>query len=127
MFNSTWEQERDKRYFFHTVCDSEMKNLNSIYPLNQQMVNDIYNAVHDDQRIDMIIVFGSSLNFRCNADSDVDLAVKLKPGFVTNADKDDISMKIQTACDWNADILWRDRISETEPILEEIRKGVILE
>lgn len=122
-----WEKERDNRYTFHVICKTKMKNLCKIYPLNQKKVNAIFEAIHDDDRINMVVVFGSSLNLRCNSDSDIDLAVKLKPGYITNNVKDEVSEKIQVACDWKADILWRDRMADTEPILVDIRKGVILE
>lgn len=127
MFTSTWEQERENRYKFRLVCNTTMKNLCKVYPINQRYINRIYDAVHNDLRIDTIIIYGSSLNFRCNFNSDIDLAIKLKPKYVSNKDKDDISYKIQSACDWRADILWRDQISDQEEILEEIRSGVILE
>jgi len=74
----------------------------------------------------MIVVFGSSLNLRCTVDSDLDLAIKLKDDNVSNEIKTEISEKIQSAYDWNADILWRDRLNESDRILHEIRKGVIL-
>lgn len=122
-----WEKERDNRYIFPVVCKTRMKNLCSIYPLNQRKVNAVFESVYGDDRIDMIVVFGSSLNLRCNSKSDIDLAVKLKPGYTTNAIKNEISGKMQEACSWTADILWRDRMTDTEPILDEIRKGVILE
>lgn len=125
-YESTWEMERDNRYVFQTVCDSEMENLYRVHPLNQQRVASIYKAVHMDTRIAMIVVFGSSLNLRCNTKSDVDVAVKLKDGCISNETKSEISEKIQIACDWKADVLWRDRLSESDRVLHDIRKGVEL-
>lgn len=125
-FESTWEKEREKRYIFPVVCDSDMKNLCRIHPLNQKKADCIYRAVYDDPCIALTVIFGSSLNHRCNQESDIDIAVKLKEGSITNDAKSEISEKIQTACDWTADILWRDRLTEADRILHEIRKGVIL-
>lgn len=125
-YNSTWEQERDKRYIFHTICESKMRNLCKIHPLNQRDVNQIYEAIYTDPRVAMIIIFGSSLNMRCNAKSDIDIAIKLKEGFITSEVKSEVSEKIQIACNWKADILWRDRLDESDRVLHDIRKGVEL-
>lgn len=63
---------------------------------------------------------------RCTGKSDIDLAVKLKEECISDEMKNSISEKIQAACDWNADIVWRDRLQESDQILQDIRKGVIL-
>ena len=123
---STWEKERDRRYIFPAVCDSEMKNISRIHPLLQKQADAVYRAVCGDRNISMIIVFGSALNMRCTGKSDIDLAVKLKEECISDEKKNSISEKIQAACDWNADIVWRDRLQESDQILQDIRKGVIL-
>lgn len=47
---------------------------------------------------------------RCTGKSDIDLVVKLKEECISDEMKNSISEKIQAACDWNADIVWRDRL-----------------
>lgn len=126
-FESTWEQERDKRYCFPVVCNSKMQNINKIHPLMQKRMDCIYRAIAEDKRVCMIVIFGSSLNLRCNAHSDIDLAIKLKDGCLSTQVKSEISEKIQIACNWNADILWRDRLDESDRVLHDIRKGVVLQ
>ena len=68
--------------------------------------------------------FGSSVNLRCTIHSDLDLVVRLRPEFVNNETKNEVSEKIQEACGWNADVLWYDRICNSECLMDNVLKGV---
>ena len=60
----------------------------------------------------------------CNRDSDVDFAVGLNE--VTNEAKNEISEKIQVACDWGADIIWMDRLTSEDYLYKAVMRGVII-
>lgn len=59
---------------------------------------------------------------RCTLDSDLDLVIVMND--TSNEAKLDVSEKIQEACDWNADILWRDRLTEDDRVFQEAKRGV---
>lgn len=120
----TWELERYKRYKFPVVVHSDFRDIALVHPLMQNKVNSVYEAFLNDKRIKSIVVFGSSITLRCNCESDLDFCVELVTP--NTEDKNDISEKMQIMCDWRADILWRDNISSSDGIMQDIERGLIL-
>ena len=104
------------------IIDYPGVDMSRIYPLQQQKVANIISAIKDDSRVDCVILFGSSVNMRCTIHSDLDFVVKLKD--ISTQSKNEVSEKIQEACDWSADILWFDHLSEKDRVFQEMRMGV---
>lgn len=121
---TTWEDERNARYRFHKVVESNMEFISRVHPLQQRAVLNVRNAVIDDDRVCTIMLFGSSTNMRCTPKSDLDMVIRLLPEFVNSSAKNEISEKVQIACDWNADILWYDRLSPNDRVYKECLEGV---
>lgn len=119
-----WDEQRNYRTTFPTVHNHSTVPVKYIYPLKQRDIINIHEAVKDDTRINNIILFGSSVTMRCTKSSDIDLSVRLNPDYIDNTVKNDISDKIQEACNYNADIIWFDRINSNDRVYANITKGV---
>lgn len=52
------------------------KNANRVHPLMQRRVEKLIHEFSKDRNIQRLILFGSSLEFRCSSDSDIDLYVE---------------------------------------------------
>lgn len=113
-----------KKYYFKALYHSDKIEMTRIFPTKQLTALKINEAFHDDNRLACIMLFGSSVTINCNKDSDIDLLVRLNDEFVNNDNKNEISEKIQELCNWDADIIWYDRISPDEKIYKNILKGV---
>ncbi|MDO4961670.1 MAG: helix-turn-helix transcriptional regulator [Eubacteriales bacterium] len=109
---------------FPIVCDDEHIDMSRIYPTKQRLVKSVIDQVRPDKRLNKLILFGSSITMRCCRDSDIDFAVGLAD--CSDLAKNEISEQIQTICDWNADILWLDRLVPSERVYMDIQKGMVL-
>ena len=123
---TTWEDARLKRYAFPIVQPCDGFDIRRVHPLAQKAAVNIYRTAVADERIRAAILFGSAVNIRCNTESDLDIMVDLQPGWQTTEVRNDVSERIQQSCNWNADILWRDRIPEDSMLLKNIERGVRL-
>lgn len=124
MHTSTWEDQRELKCIFPVIYSVPSVEIERVHPLQQESVCRIYRELHGDPRVVAVVLFGSSVNLRCTLRSDLDLAVRLNEEFVNRETKNEISERIQEACNWNADILWYDRIREGSRIYCNILKGV---
>lgn len=114
----------DKYYSFPIIVPNSKIDMSRVYPTKQFLVNELHKALYPDQRITSVMLFGSSVTMQCNSDSDIDLAVRLSEYSPLNNTKNDISEIIQEVCNWNADIIWYDRIDKNDRIYHDICKGV---
>ncbi len=121
---SKWDQQDNLRCEFPVLLQIPRVETERIHPLQQKKIFRICEILRDDERVLTVVLFGSSVNLRCNQYSDIDVVVRLREEFVCNEVKNDVSEKIQLACDWNADILWYDRIQNNSRFLENVLKGV---
>lgn len=119
---STWEEVRNLQFTFKKIVDVPGVEIERVFPTQQQAVKQINEALCNDSRVNKIILFGSSVNMRCTIHSDLDVLIFMND--LSNEAKLDVSEKLQNACNWNADILWADRIDDTERIMQEARLGV---
>ena len=124
--SSSWNDAKDKKYAFPVIVASDNYDASRIHPLKQKLAMKISKKLRNDTRISELILFGSSTTIRCNNKSDMDFAVQLKNEYINNFVKDEISEEIQSICDWKADIIWMDRITEKSKIYNNISKGVRL-
>lgn len=121
---STWEEVRNLRFIFKEIVHVDGVDMCSIHPWKQRSVKKIHDALKDDVRVNKVVLFGSSINMRCRLDSDLDVVICMND--CSNEAKLDVSEKLQIACDWTADILWFDRLSEEDRVYQEAKKGVII-
>lgn len=120
----TWEEQKNVKCIFHALVDIPGVEVSRIHPLQQEDVKKVFHALKGEERIKAVVLFGSSVNLRCTIYSDLDFVVQLKPGYINNEVKNDVSEKIQEACNWNADVLWYDRIYTNERLMDSVLKGV---
>ena len=113
-----------KYYRFPVIVDNEYVDMSRVHPLKQELVSRINNDISSDANVVSIMLFGSSVTMRCNKDSDIDLAIRLKEEVISDAIKNNVSEKIQEISDWKADILWYDRLTKDERIYHDICRGV---
>ena len=118
------QESKSEKYYFKVLYNSEKVDMKRVFPTKQLAVSRISQAFAGDKRLACIMLFGSSVTMNCNKDSDIDLLVRLNKDCVNVETKNEISEKIQELCDWNADIIWYDRISPQERIYKNILKGV---
>lgn len=109
---------------FPIIVSDNQIDMSRIYPTKQRNIKNVLSALRTDDRINRLTLFGSSITMACNKDSDIDLAVDLKEYSTTV--RNDISEKIQLACNWNADIIWMDHLSSDDRIYKDIMKGLVL-
>lgn len=113
-----------KYYTFPVIVPNSKVNMQRVYPTKQALIYELHHKLHSDPRITSIMLFGSSVTMQCNFESDTDLAVRLNENHNNNDVKNDVSELIQEICDWNADIIWFDRIDKSDRIYHDICKGV---
>lgn len=119
-----WEKQKEYRTEFPVVAMHHIVPVKNIYPTKQQMAIDIHNSLTNDSRVVSAVLFGSSVTMKCRPESDLDIAVRLGEDYIDKGTKNEISEKIQEIADWNADIVWYDKIKPTDLIYRNIMKGV---
>ena len=117
----TWEEVRELSFIFKKIIDVPGVEITRVHPLQQRAVYNINKALNGDSRVDKVVLFGSSVNMRCTIHSDLDMVVVMND--ISNGAKLDVSEKIQEACDWKADILWRDTLSDNDRVFQEAKRG----
>lgn len=113
-----------KYYYFPVVVPNSKVEMRRVYPTKQALIYKLHEELYPDSRITAIMLFGSSVTMQCHSDSDIDLAIRLHTDYVNNDVKNDVSEKVQEICNWNADIIWYDRIDANDRIYHDICKGV---
>lgn len=63
---------------FVVIDGVNFSNCNRIHPLMQKNVQRVLSTLKTDPNIQKVIVFGSSLEFRCSSQSDLDLYIEKK-------------------------------------------------
>lgn len=120
----TWDEQRNIECHFRTLVDLPKVEVSRIHSLQQRFVKNIHTALEPDSRVAAIVLFGSSVNLRCTIHSDLDLVVRLRPEYIDNKTKNEVSEKIQEACEWQADVLWYDRICNNKHLMDNVLKGI---
>ncbi|MCD8105441.1 MAG: nucleotidyltransferase domain-containing protein [Lachnospiraceae bacterium] len=67
-FNNMWD--------FPIVDGVSLPDANRIHPLMQKRVETLVQVLKEDRNIRRIVLFGSSLEFRCDSYSDIDLYIE---------------------------------------------------
>lgn len=127
VLSNTWEDNKDKKFYFPIVVKNDNYDCQRIHPLKQRIVDEVYNYIKDNVMIEKVIIFGSAINVRCNNKSDVDIAIKVKEEYFNKESKNNISEDIQEICDYNSDIIWLNTIDEKSQLYYNINtKGVVI-
>lgn len=125
--SNSWEDNKSRKFYFPVIMENQHYECNRIHPLKQKKINELYNKIKEIDLVEQIILFGSSVNIRCNNKSDIDLAVKLKECFFTKENQNQISEVIQEITDYNTDIVWLNSLDPNTLLYENIKnKGVII-
>lgn len=117
-------ERREKTVHFPVVVADEMVDMSKIYPTKQAEVKRVLNRLRHDNHIETLRIFGSSITMACNKDSDIDFAVGIRDK--SDETRNVISEIIQESCNWMADIVWLDHLSEDERIYKDIMGGIVL-
>lgn len=126
VINQTWLQKKRKKYSFPVIQASNYYDASRIHPLKQKLIYELANILTSDPRVDYSVLFGGSTTIRCNKNSDVDIAVSLKNDKINIENKNDISEKIQQLCNWNADIIWIDKVEPESKLAKSLSRGVVI-
>lgn len=126
ILSTSWEDNKDKIYYFPIVFNNEHYECDRIHPLMQEDINNIYKAIEKFNNIKKIILFGSSINIRCNNKSDIDLAIELKEEAFSLENKNKISETIQETINYNGDIVWLNNMDQSSRLYKNISKGVVI-
>lgn len=114
----------DEFYSFPVIVPDSKIDMKRIYPLKQYTVYKLHNTLSSRHEIASIMLFGSSVTMQCNINSDIDLAIRLNSNYLNTDNKNSISEIVQDICNWNADIIWYDRLDKSDRIYHDICKGV---
>lgn len=66
---------------FEILDGVNFMNCNRIHPLKQKEIQKLVNSCAEDNGLDALIIFGSSVEFRCNSKSDIDMVVIRNDGY----------------------------------------------
>ncbi|MCD7841258.1 MAG: nucleotidyltransferase domain-containing protein [Lachnospiraceae bacterium] len=110
------ETESKKPVDCWKICVSEpYRNCTRIHPIQQKKVGFMINSLKDEDNVQRIIIFGSSVTAQCHVGSDVDIFVFLRENKSLNID----------VCAFTYD-LWTNYTVD-EKMFEEIsKKGVVV-
>lgn len=127
VLSNSWENNKEKIFYFPIIVNNDNYDNRRIHPLMQKKVNEIYQLIKGNSIIERVIIFGSSVNIRCNKKSDLDIAIKLKDESFNRENQNIISEEIQEICDYNSDIVWLNTIDPKSQLYHNINmKGVII-
>lgn len=127
LLSSSWEDNKNKKFYFPVLIQNTNYQCNRIHPLMQKKIFEIYELIKNQQAIKKVILFGSSINIRCNQKSDIDLAILLKNEFFNQQNQNTISEEIQEITKYNCDIVWLNNLDSKSRLYENIiTKGVII-
>lgn len=66
----------DLHFTFEVKSGIDFKNVQYIHPLKQELVYKYIECFRRDRNIKAAIIFGSSVEFRCNSQSDLDICIE---------------------------------------------------
>lgn len=106
-----------------------IQNLNRVHPLKQNLIVRIFEELSNKNllnKIESIILFGSSITKACSMKSDLDIALQLLPRENGLNNKNPVYDIVGECSDWNCDIFFLDKIGHKGRLYENIMNGVTL-
>lgn len=110
---------------FKAMWDFEVKegvdflHCNRVHPLMQGRVQKILQELQQDSNIQKIVLFGSSLEFRCSSYSDIDLYIEKKDSSLPLQKEPDIDCELDIIMNLNHDNRLYKEIDRTGLLLFE--------
>ena len=100
------------------VCEGvSFQNANHVHPLMQTRVEKLIRSMYRDKNICKLVLFGSSLEFRCNSNSDIDIYIE----------KYDKEKKLEYFPDLDCEVDIVTNLSPDSKLYQEIdKKGLLL-
>lgn len=127
ILSNSWQEKRKKSFIFPLIKENKNYDARKIHPLKQNIVNEIYDIISKDETIKKAIIFGSSVNIRCNKNSDIDIAILLDDDSFNIENKNRISEAIQIVTNYNSDIIWLNSIDKNSQLYTNIySEGVLI-
>lgn len=83
--------------------NNDIRNINKIFPIKQNQVAECVRAIKDF--VNKIVVFGSSITWDCNYESDLDLYISLK----NEKDFNKVTNVVNEITKYNSDIIFEHR------------------
>jgi len=124
VISQSWEEKRKHTYHFPLVASTTAYDASRIHPLKQREIKQLHSKLVKDDRIESLILFGSSTTIRCNKASDTDLCISVKPDKINAEIKNEISAIVQEVLNWKADIIWGDSVKKNSKLKQNIDMGV---
>ncbi len=100
---------------FNVINKHKFRNNEKIHPLQQESIEEILKTIKQYKEVTKVIVFGSSVEERCNYESDIDLYVEL------NNDVNIKKYSVEKPVD-----LWTNYTVSKEMLEEIMKKGVVV-
>ena len=119
-----WEEQKNYRTTFPITIPSTIVPVQFIYPTKQKTAIEINNKLSDMSDVVSVMLFGSSVSMRCTSSSDTDLSIRLLPEKTDVATKNVVSEIVQDICNYDADIIWFDKLTYGSKLYNNIMKGV---
>ena len=127
LLSDSWNENKNKKFIFPQVIQTDKYDSRRIHPLKQRLVYEVYNKILELNIIEKAIVFGSSVNIRCNTKSDLDIALYIKDDSFNRNNQNIISEEMQELCNYNLDIIWLNNINKDSQLYNNIiKKGVVI-
>ena len=102
---------------FEIMDGINFKFSNHVHPLMQKRVQNLLQNLSNDMNVKKIVLFGSSLEFRCNSNSDIDLYVE----------KEDVEVPLSANLDIDCEVDIVTNLDKDSNLYKEImRKGLLL-
>ena len=102
---------------FKICIDKPFINCERIYPIQQNKVKQLIDCIKDNDNVNKVIIFGSSVTSKCHIGSDVDVYMELKE----NKHQSPINKYLPFEFDYWNNFLVDERLKN-----EIIKKGVVV-
>lgn len=127
ILSTSWIENKEKVFYFPVLIENKNYECDRIHPLKQRLVNEIFNEIKSSNIVKKAIVFGSSVNIRCNNKSDIDIAIELNDKDFNQNNQNGLSEQIQEITGYNADIVWLNTLDQKSRLYKNIyMKGVTI-
>lgn len=107
----------DYMWDFDILNGVDFPHCNRVHPLMQRRIQMILNKLKEDSNIKTVVLFGSSLEFRCSSYSDIDLYIE----------KYDHEKKVESDWDIDCEVDLLMDLDHSSNLYREIdKKGLLL-
>ena len=125
------EARKSKDWKFNkVVSDDSFLNVNRVHPIKQRQVKKIVEAAKNDEYVNKIIIFGSSIRYDCDITSDLDICIDWKEDCYDNngvlkAFTHNMRKIVSDVTDGNSDVVNYEYLEGTL-IKDAVMEGVVV-